>query len=75
MPKVSFEVPSDIKGVVAKYKEINWNKVVSNTLWDYTRKIKILESITAKSRLTSNDIEALDHKIKADVLKKYQKAL
>lgn len=37
------------------------------------RKIKILESITAKSRLTSNDIEALDHEIKADVLKKYPK--
>ncbi|MCX5719112.1 MAG: hypothetical protein NT055_03955 [Nitrospirae bacterium] len=73
MPKVSFEVPSDIKDIVIKHKEINWGKVVSSTLWDYIRKIKILESITAKSRLTSDDIEALDHEIKADMLKKYPK--
>lgn len=57
---------------MSKHSEINWNKVINDTLCNYTRKIKLLDSITSKSRLTGQDVEAIDHEIKADLLKKYK---
>lgn len=72
MPKVTFDIPSDIKEVMSKHSEINWDKVIHDTLWNYARKIRLLDSITSKSRLTEKDVDALDHAIKAGLLKKYQ---
>lgn len=74
MPKVTFDIPSEVNEVILKYSEINWNKVISDTLWNYVKKIKLVDSITSKSKLTDKDVEAIDHAIKADLLKKYQKA-
>ncbi len=74
MPKVTFEIPADIKNILAKHTEIDWDKIISDTLWSYAKKIKLLESITAKSRLTDKDVEVLDHEIKAALSKKYQNA-
>ncbi len=74
MPKVTFEIPADIKDILTKHTEIDWDKIISDTLWNYAKKIKLLESITSKSRLTDKDVEVLDHEIKAALSKKYQNA-
>lgn len=74
MPKVTFEIPADIKDILTKHTEIDWDKIISDTLWSYAKKIKLLESITSKSKLTDKDVEVLDHEIKAALSKKYQNA-
>ena len=74
MPKVTFEIPADIKDILTKHAEIDWEKIISDTLWSYAKKIKLLEAITSKSRLTDKDVEVLDHDIKAALSKKYQNA-
>lgn len=74
MSKVTFNVPSEIKGIISKHSEINWDKVISDTLWGYVKKMKMLDSITSKSVLPDKDIDAIDHSIKAGLLKKYQPA-
>lgn len=74
MPKVTFEIPSDIEGIISKYTGVDWSKVVSDTLWNYAKKLKLLESITSKSKLTNRDVEVIDHEVKAALFKKYQSA-
>ena len=74
MPKVTFEIPADIKDILTKHTEIDWDKIISDTLWSYAKKIKLLEAITSKSSLTDKDVEVLDHEIKAALSKKYQNA-
>lgn len=74
MPKVTFDIPADVKDIVSKHPEINWNKVISDTLWNYAKKIKLMDSITSKSKLTEKDVETIDHVIKAALFKKYQNA-
>lgn len=74
MSKVTFNVPSEIKGIISKHSEINWDKVTSDTLWGYVKKMKMLDSITSKSMLSDKDIDAIDHSIKASLLKKYHPA-
>lgn len=73
MPKISFEIPSDIQEIMTKHSEINWDKVISDTLWNYARKIRLLDSITSKSKLSEQDVNAIDHEIKAGLLTKYLK--
>lgn len=74
MPKVSFEIPENVKEILTKHSEIDWDKIICETLWSYAEKIRSLDSITAKSKLTDTDIEILDHEIKAALSKKYQNA-
>lgn len=74
MPKVSVQIPAEVSSIMTQHPEVNWDKVISNTLWSYAKKIRLLDSITSKSKLTDKDVEALDHEIKANLLKKYQNA-
>lgn len=72
MPKVSVQIPAEISEIMAKHPEVNWDKVISDNLWNYVKKIRLLDSITSKSKLTDKDVDAIDHAIKDDLLKKYQ---
>lgn len=74
MPKVSVQIPAEVSKVMTQHPEVNWDKVISNTLWNYAKKIRLLDSITSKSKLTDKDVEALGHEIKANMIKRYQTA-
>jgi hypothetical protein len=74
MPKITFEVPSDIEKIISRHSEVDWNKIIADALWSYAKKMRLLDSITSKSKLTEEDVEVLDHEIKATLLKKYQSA-
>lgn len=72
MPKITVDIPSDVKDIISKHSELNWNKVITDTLWNYAKKLKLLDSITSKSKISEKDIEAIDHAIKHNLLKKYK---
>jgi hypothetical protein len=72
MPKITFDIPSDVKDVISRHSEIDWNKLISDVLWNYAKKIRLLDSIASKSKLDSKDVEVIDHVIKASLSKKYQ---
>ena len=74
MPKISIEIPQETNKIIIKHPEIDWNKLISATLWSYAKKIMFLDSMSSKSKLTTKDVETLDHAIKTDILKKYQTA-
>ncbi|MBI3393036.1 MAG: hypothetical protein HY039_07590 [Nitrospirae bacterium] len=74
MPRVTFHVPSEVKAVVSKHGEIDWDRFVTDTLWTYAKKLRLLDCLASRSKLTHKDVEALDRAIKADLLKKYQNA-
>lgn len=72
MPKATFEIPSDVKEIISRHAEINWDKIISDALWNYAKKIRLLETLTSKSKLTDKDVETIDHAIKAGLSKKYR---
>ena len=53
MPSVTFQIPSEAKKVMSKYPKIKWDKVVADTLWNYARKLRLMDKIAAKSKLSS----------------------
>lgn len=74
MPKITLDIPSDVKDVISKHTEIDWNKLISDILWNYAKKLRLLDSIASKSKLGNKDVEAIDHIIKASLANKYQAA-
>ena len=45
---------------MSKYPKIKWDKVVADTLLNYARKLRLMDKISAKSKLSSQDIQDID---------------
>jgi hypothetical protein len=71
MPKITVDIPSDVKDIISKHSELNWNKIITDTLWSYAKKLKLLDSITSKSKISEKDVDEIDSTIKQNILKKY----
>ena len=74
MPNVTFQIPSEIKEILSQHPEIKWDKVVTETLWSYAKKLRLGDKLTSKSKLTIQDVVKLDHAIKANLLKRYKRS-
>lgn len=72
MASVTFQIPSEVRKILAKYPKIKWDKVVTDTLWNYARKLRLMDKIAAKSKLSSQDIDELNKTIKAGLWKHYK---
>jgi hypothetical protein len=72
MASVTFQVPSEVRKILAKYPKIKWDKVVADTLWNYARKLRLMDKISVKSKLSSQDIDDLNKEIKAGLWKRYK---
>ena len=73
MPSVTFQIPSEVKEILSKHSEIKWDKVVADILWIYAKKLRLLDKIASKSKLTHENVNTLDKVVKANLLKHYRK--
>jgi hypothetical protein len=73
MPNVTFQIPSEVKEILSKHSEIKWDKVVADTLWNYAKKLRLLDKIALKSKLTHQNANKLDKVVKANLLKHYKR--
>ena len=73
MPNITFEIPIEIKKILSEHPEIKWDKVVTDTLWNYAKKIRLMDKIASKSKLSIQDVDKLDKTVKARLLKHYRK--
>jgi hypothetical protein len=73
MSSVTFQIPSEVKEILSKHSEIKWDKVVADTLWDYAKKLRLLDKIALKSKLTHQNVDKLDKAIKSNLLKYYKR--
>ena len=48
MPKLTFEIPTDIKDIIKRHERLTGTSC-HKAIWNYARKIKLLESVTAKA--------------------------
>lgn len=68
---MTLSIPSELHKLVKKHSEIKWSEIARRAMWTEARKLDLMDKLTANSKLTEKDIEELDHKIKAGLLKKY----
>jgi hypothetical protein len=73
MPNITLSIPEELHNLVKKHSEIKWSEVARRAMWLQANKIKLMDTLTSKSKLTEKDVEELDHKIKAGLLKRFSK--
>ena len=63
MPTITLSVPEDLKKGMDESKEINWSEVARTAIRSKVSQLKILKTISAKSKLTEKDALELGRKI------------
>ena len=73
MPNITLSIPNELHNFVKKHNEINWSEIARRAMTAQVMKLKLMEKIVEKSKFTEKDVEELDHKIKAGLLKRFSK--
>ena len=72
MVNVTFAVPEELHEIMRQHPEIKWSEIARKAMWDYARKLELMERITSESRLSEKDVAELDEKVKARLRRKYR---
>ena len=68
MPNMTLSVPNDLYTVIKHHEEIKWSVIARNAMWEYARKIQLVDSILEKSELTEEDSVQIGRLIKKGIL-------
>ncbi len=72
MPTITLSVPEDLKQDMDESKDINWSEVAREAIRNKIVQLKILKSITSKSKLTEKDALELGRRINESLYKRYK---
>ena len=72
MVNVTLTVPADLKKKMDEFPEINWSEVARQAINRRIQELLLLRSITAKSKLTEEDVREIGHKIKIAIAVKHR---
>ena len=73
MPSMTLSIPEDLHALIKRHNEIRWSEIARRAMWDYAKRLEILDRIAEKSKINENDIDELDKIIKKAVHKRYRK--
>jgi hypothetical protein len=69
---VTFAVPEELHEIMRRHPEIKWSEIARKAMWEYARKLELMERIVSKSQLSEKDVFELDEKVKAGLRSKYE---
>lgn len=69
MATVCVSVPDEMKQKLEQFETINWSAVARQAFAKELSKLELMDKLTAKSKATDKDIEALSKKIKLGIAK------
>ena len=69
MATMTLSVPDDLYTVIKHNNEVKWSVIARNAMWEYARKVQILDSILAKSELTEMDADEIASIVKKSIRK------
>ena len=68
---MTLSIPTELHNIVKQHNEIKWSEVARKAMWVQARRLNIMDKLANKSKLTEKDIDEIDHKIKAGLLKRF----
>ncbi len=71
MPNMTLSIPKELHNIVKQHTEIKWSEVARKAMWAQARRLNLMDKLANKSKLTKKDIDEIDHKIKAGLLKRF----
>lgn len=73
MPNMTLSVPVEVHKEMHKYPEIRWSEVARQAIVKKLEDLRRLDELTKNSKLSTNDIDELDHRTKKRLAAKYRK--
>ena len=73
MGNITLSLPEELHDIVKRHNEIKWTEIARRAMWDYAKTLDILDKLAEKSKLTEEDVEALDPVLKKAIFKHYRK--
>lgn len=71
MVNVTFAVPEELHEIMRRHPEIRWSEIARKAMWEYARKLELMERVVSGSRLSEKDVLELGEKVKAGLRRKY----
>ncbi|TAK56719.1 MAG: hypothetical protein EPO24_10795 [Bacteroidetes bacterium] len=72
MSSLTIEIPTDLQHIIQSHEEIDWKSIARRSLYDYARKLAVVDQLAEKSRFKESDVETLDKSIKNNLNQKYR---
>jgi hypothetical protein len=55
------------------HPEIKWSEVARQAMWEYARRLKMMDEVTGRSKLTEEDVFEIGTKTKKSLTSRYAK--
>jgi len=75
MTELKLNISETLYEKMKKHPEIKWNSIAQSALKRYIEKIEMTEDLTAKSKLTLDDVEEISNEITKKSWEKHKKYL
>lgn len=73
MVNMTIAIPQELHDKMRKHSEIKWSEIARRAIREYMDELDRLDRMADGSRLEDEDIDALDHKVKKGVARRYRK--
>lgn len=68
------DVPIELKAILKRHPEIDWEHVAEKALWSYALKVQVADQIASQSSLTETRAEVIGREVKTGLRRRYSKA-
>ncbi|MDI6639729.1 MAG: hypothetical protein QMC77_08090 [Methanocellales archaeon] len=75
MANITLAIPEELHRIVKRHSEVKWSEIARRAMWDYARRLELMDKIVAKSKLTEEDVKELDHKLKKAIFEHYRELI
>jgi hypothetical protein len=71
---VTLAVPEELHRIMRGHPEIKWSEVARQAMWDFARKLELLDRMADRSKLTERDALKIGEAVKRGMAGRYAKA-
>jgi hypothetical protein len=68
---VTLAVPEQLHKMMKKHPEIKWSEVARQAMWEYARKLELLDEIASRSKLSEKDAVVIGETVKRRIAERY----
>ena len=73
MANVTLAVSDELRRIMKSHPEIKWSEVARQAMWEYAKKLEMMDEVTGKSKLTEGDALEVGRAIKTGLGARYAK--
>jgi len=73
LANVTLAVSDELRRIMKSHPEIKWSEVARQAMWEYAKKLEMMDEVTGKSKLTEGDALEVGRAIKTGLGARYAK--